>query len=116
MQSSMRVQLTALETAPIFEAWAALMAECNNALEQEIEDASGMLDRISALNIATSAARSAIHTAWYNANKRAFPGPVPKRPSSALDLSALGITEDDVTSALEGLGINSDLLSPVQKE
>lgn len=116
MQSSMRVELTAAETSPIFEAWAEVVAKCNDLLEQEIEDASGMLDRISALHIATSAARSAIHTAWYNANKRAFPGPGPKRPSSALDLSALGITEDDVASALEGLGINDDLLSPVQKE
>lgn len=112
MQSSMRVELTAAETSPIFEAWAEVVAKCNDLLEQEIEDASGMLDRISALHIATSAARSAIHTAWYNANKRAFPGPEAprKRTSSILDLSALGITEDDVASALEGTSV------PVQKE
>ncbi len=104
MISSMRVQLTAAETAPIFEAWARLVASCNDLLEVEIEDAVAMLDAISALNIAASSARSAIHNAWYEANKRAFPGPVaPQRkpPSRAVDLSALGLTEADDESSLE---------------
>jgi hypothetical protein len=111
-KSTMGAPLTDDEEARIRDAWNALwetahlpaLTQLNPGFDRGILEPVEMLNHATNLVLAIQELRVAISEGWYYANKRAFPGPVPKpRVSSsefASEILKLGFTDEEINAAI----------------
>jgi hypothetical protein len=102
LRSTMNAPLTDDEEDRILSTWADILEHGESLVRVPREDTVAALDAVADMVGLISQFRTAVHQGWHYANRRAFPGPSPRKRTAGI-AGKQDYTDEQIKAALKEL-------------